>query len=137
LAGKLRHPTLSQQHHLDALMLLRGYFPSQPCFQPPHAGLLVGDLDKLRTPYMAILDNCYKGKSLGFESQVLTATASKNLTAVKQVLRHINEFHQPNPVLFSTIGQCREGGAGPGRPEKPRCRTARSPGDPDSRSLGA
>ena len=49
---------------------------------------------------MVILDNCYKGKSLGFESQVLTATASKNLTAV--VLRHINEFHQPNPVLFST-----------------------------------
>jgi hypothetical protein len=26
---------LAQQHHLDVLTLLGGYFPSQRCFQPP------------------------------------------------------------------------------------------------------
>jgi hypothetical protein len=33
------HPALAQQNHLDALTLLRGYFPSQRCFQPPDLAL--------------------------------------------------------------------------------------------------
>src|SRR3984893_15900545 len=41
----LRHPALAQQHHLDALTLLGGYFPSQRCFQPPD--LALGAFDHL------------------------------------------------------------------------------------------
>src|SRR6516165_3072687 len=33
---RLRHPALTQQHHLDALALRRRYLPSQRSFQPPH-----------------------------------------------------------------------------------------------------
>src|ERR1700731_2734809 len=41
----MRHPALAQQHHLDALTLLGGYFPSQRCFQPPD--LALGAFDHL------------------------------------------------------------------------------------------
>jgi len=40
---RLRHPAFAQQHHLDALALRRGDFPSQRCFQLPD--LLLGALD--------------------------------------------------------------------------------------------
>src|ERR1700732_4625358 len=40
-----RNPALAQQHHLDALTLLGGYFPSQRCFQPPD--LALGAFDHL------------------------------------------------------------------------------------------
>jgi hypothetical protein len=40
---RLRHPTLTQQHHLDALALRRGYLPSQRSFQPPHLGFAAFD----------------------------------------------------------------------------------------------
>ena len=39
----LRHPALSQQHHLDALALRRWYLPSQRSLQPPHLGLAAFD----------------------------------------------------------------------------------------------
>src|SRR5262245_21545599 len=35
---RLRHPTLTQQHHLDALPLRGRYFPAQRSSQPPHLG---------------------------------------------------------------------------------------------------
>jgi hypothetical protein len=41
-----------------------------------HAGSFADDLDKLRVPYMLILDTCYEGKRRDIESQVLTATAA-------------------------------------------------------------
>ena len=40
---RLRHPTLAQQHHLDALALRGRDFPPQHCFQLPD--LLLGALD--------------------------------------------------------------------------------------------
>jgi hypothetical protein len=41
----LRRPALAQQHHLDALTLLGGYFPPQRCIQPPD--LAFGAFDHL------------------------------------------------------------------------------------------
>src|SRR5262249_54920308 len=35
---RLRHPTLTQQHHLDALALCGRYLPPQRSFQPSHLG---------------------------------------------------------------------------------------------------
>jgi hypothetical protein len=40
---RLGHPTLTQQHHLDALALRRRYLPAQRSFQPPHLGLAAFD----------------------------------------------------------------------------------------------
>src|SRR5262249_23942157 len=37
------HPTLTQQHHLDALALRRRYLPAQRSFQPPHLGFAAFD----------------------------------------------------------------------------------------------
>jgi hypothetical protein len=34
----LGHPTLTQQHHLDALALRRWYLPTKRSSQPPHLG---------------------------------------------------------------------------------------------------
>src|SRR5262245_30015462 len=36
-------PTLTQQHHLDALALRRRYLPAQRSFQPPHLGFAAFD----------------------------------------------------------------------------------------------
>jgi hypothetical protein len=35
---RLRYPTLTQQHHLDALALRRWHLPVKRSFQPPHLG---------------------------------------------------------------------------------------------------
>jgi hypothetical protein len=35
---RLGHPTLTQQHHLDALALRRWYLPTKRSSQPPHLG---------------------------------------------------------------------------------------------------
>jgi hypothetical protein len=67
-----------------------------------HAATLVDKLEKLKIPFLVILDICYEGKSRSFESEALTATASRSSAAVAQILRHINEFNGPNPVLFAT-----------------------------------
>src|SRR6202008_1575765 len=40
---RLRHPALSQQHHLNALALRRRYLPSQCSLQPTHLGLAAFD----------------------------------------------------------------------------------------------
>jgi hypothetical protein len=40
---RLRQPTLTQQHHLDALALRRRDLPAQRSFQPPHLGLAAFD----------------------------------------------------------------------------------------------
>ena len=39
----LRHPALTQQHHLDALALRRWHLPSQRSLQPTHLGLAAFD----------------------------------------------------------------------------------------------
>jgi hypothetical protein len=88
-----------------------------------HAGSLVDDLEKLKTPFMVILDTCYEGKSQGFQSQALTAVASRNLTDVASALRVFNEFREPNPVLFST-------------PPGTVVEVAPDPNDPKSRNVG-
>src|ERR1700752_1213485 len=40
---RLRHPALSQQHHLNALALRRRYLPSQRSLQPTHLGFAAFD----------------------------------------------------------------------------------------------
>src|SRR5246127_2422119 len=40
---RLRHPALTQQHHLDALALRRRHLPPQPTLQPPYLGLAAFD----------------------------------------------------------------------------------------------
>src|ERR1700756_1929720 len=40
---RLRHPALTQQHHLDALALRRRHLPSQRSLQPPYLGLAAFD----------------------------------------------------------------------------------------------
>jgi hypothetical protein len=40
---RLRHPALTQQHHLDALALRDRYLPPQRSFQPPHLGFAAFD----------------------------------------------------------------------------------------------
>jgi Caspase domain len=68
-----------------------------------HAASLADEIEKLGVRYVVLLDTCYEGTETSFESPVLTGMAIKNLTDAAAVLKFINEFHQPNPVLFSTV----------------------------------
>lgn len=67
-----------------------------------HAASLADDLDKLKVPYLVLLDTCYEGKEARFDSPVLTGAAVESLRATAGVLRFVNEFHQESPVIFST-----------------------------------
>lgn len=87
-----------------------------------YAGYLADELDKLKIPYILLLDSCYWGNSRSFQSPVLTPQAIQNLSNISAVVRFQNEFHTSNPVIFS---------AQPGK-EVP---LAPDPRDPDKRSL--
>src|SRR5271165_2550825 len=52
---RLRHPTLAQQHHLDALTMRGCNLPSQRCFQPPDLGFAA--LDHLFLPNQMVTAN--------------------------------------------------------------------------------
>jgi hypothetical protein len=67
-----------------------------------YASGVADELDQLKVPYMLLLDSCYSGKAADFTSPFLSPTAIGNLRDVAAVLRFVNEFHQSNPVVFST-----------------------------------
>jgi hypothetical protein len=58
-------------------------------------------LDKSGAAYAILLDNCASGKAQQFASGVLTREAAVNVNDVAAVIRVMNEFRQPNPVIFS------------------------------------
>ncbi|ANB74914.1 hypothetical protein AYM40_20910 [Paraburkholderia phytofirmans OLGA172] len=66
-----------------------------------YAGELVDALESLKIPFVLLLDTCYDGKAQSFESPVLTNQATQSLASVAAILRFQNEYHIPNPVIFS------------------------------------
>lgn len=88
-----------------------------------YAGELVETLEVMKVPFVLLLDTCYDGKARSFESPVLTSQATQSLTSVAAILRFQNEFHLPNPVIFS---------AEPGT----RVPLAPDPSSPQTDSLG-
>jgi hypothetical protein len=88
-----------------------------------HAAGVADELDKLGVPYLLLLDTCYFGRAADLSSPILSPTALRNLSDVAGILRFTNEFHQPNPVVFSA----RPGTQVPLAPD---------PRDPDRKSLG-
>lgn len=65
------------------------------------ASALVETLQSSRLDYMVLLDSCYPAKDQQFSSPVLTATAQQNLRDIAKVVRFMNQFKQPQPVVFS------------------------------------
>ncbi|TFE41883.1 hypothetical protein E2553_35175 [Paraburkholderia dipogonis] len=88
-----------------------------------YASELVDTLESMKIPFVLLLDTCYDGKARSFESPVLTSQASQSLASVAAILRFQNEFHTPNPVIFS---------AEPGT----RVPLAPDPASPETDSLG-
>lgn len=70
--------------------------------QAIHAATLVDRLNRAELRYILILDTCYEGTPSRFDSPVLNPVATQNIGGIAQALRVLNEFHQDNPVLFST-----------------------------------
>ena len=66
-----------------------------------YAAGVADELDRLKVPYLLLLDSCYSGTPADFNSPFLSPTALTNLRDVAAVLRFVNEFHQSNPVVFS------------------------------------
>ena len=65
-ADKLRHPALTQQHHLDALTLRDRYLLSQRSFQPPHLGFAA--FDHLFAPNQMAQTNHTSGRRRSFRT---------------------------------------------------------------------
>jgi hypothetical protein len=59
-------------------------------------------LDKSGAHYFVLLDNCSEGNAATFASAVLTQEATRNMTDTAAAVQALNEFRQPDPVLFST-----------------------------------
>ena len=66
------------------------------------ASSLVEVLDRSGIKYMLLLDSCYPSKLEDFKETVLSSVAEENLRSVAKILRYMNQFHQSNPVIFST-----------------------------------
>jgi hypothetical protein len=64
---------------------------------------LVEDLRKWQVPFLVMLDTCYEGSPASVNSSILGEAALKSIASTVAVLRFINQFHDSNPVLFSTV----------------------------------
>jgi hypothetical protein len=85
-----------------------------------YAGSLVDELEKLRIPFLVLLDSCRDGEEQRFSPSILSPEATRNLNEVGNALRVMNEFRDSYPVLFSTTpGQSVETVADPLAPEGP------------------
>ena len=86
-----------------------------------YAGSLVDELEKLRIPFLVLLDSCRDGEEQHFSPSVLSPEATRNLNDVGRVLRVTNEFRDSYPVLFSTaLGQSVKTVADPLDPDGPQ-----------------
>jgi hypothetical protein len=86
-----------------------------------YAGSLVDELEKLRIPFLVLLDSCRDGEEQHFSPSVLSPEATRNLNDVGNALRVMNEFRDSYPVLFSTTpGQSVETVTDPLAPEGPQ-----------------
>ena len=59
-------------------------------------------LEEAGLAHLVIVDTCYEGTAVSFETPVLSETAIQNLSATAAILRFMNEFRQTDPILFST-----------------------------------
>jgi hypothetical protein len=66
-----------------------------------HAGTLVDALESSGLPYAAVLDTCTTGTPTELTSPLLTASTNTSLGSAQAAVRALNEFRDPNPVLFS------------------------------------
>jgi hypothetical protein len=85
------------------------------------AAELVHRLNALGVPYILLLDTCYEGEDRLPVPAVLSETATGNVEDVAAILRHLNSFRQPDPVLFA---------AAPGE-------VVRTPPDPEAPEVAA
>jgi len=53
-------------------------------------------------PFLMMLDNCQEGETAQLTTRVFSEALRQNIGDAFQVLRYMNEFREPNPVLFST-----------------------------------
>jgi len=67
-----------------------------------HAATLVDRLKRSKTPYLLLLDTCYSGRPRSLDSPVLSEPGRASIASIAAALRYLNEFHQADPVLFST-----------------------------------
>ena len=67
-----------------------------------YAGDLADRIEKHHRRYLLLLDSCYEGTPATIPPDILTPTAAESLRLSFAPLRYMNEFHQANPVVYST-----------------------------------
>ena len=88
-----------------------GNFPLPPVFNEfdvlslAESMVYVGDLNEalqnLDVPFSVMIDACYEGESVDLTMPVLSPAAQKSISDTQAILRVMNEFRTPNPVVFS------------------------------------
>jgi hypothetical protein len=67
-----------------------------------YTGEIFDLLESSNVRFLLLLDNCYEGDPATLTSTLFSESLRQNLSDIFNVLRFFNEFHKPNPVLYST-----------------------------------
>ncbi len=66
-----------------------------------YIGDVVDQLKQMNTPYVLLIDACYEGDEITFPDNILNPTAKQNVDDTLSVVKFMNQFRDPYPVLFS------------------------------------
>lgn len=62
---------------------------------------VVSTLKAMDTRYVLLVDACYEGEAVKVELPLLSNEANQSLIDVQEIIIFMNEFHDPDPVVFS------------------------------------
>ncbi len=65
-------------------------------------GELFDLLQASRIPFMMMLDNCYEGERAVIPDNIFSQMALQNIKDTAGIVRYMNEFHEPDIVLYSS-----------------------------------
>lgn len=65
-------------------------------------GEVVDALKAMDTRYVLLVDACYEGESVQVESPLFSDEFKRNVTDIQSVILFMNQFRDPDPVVFST-----------------------------------
>jgi hypothetical protein len=63
---------------------------------------VVDSLEKSGASFLVLFDDCQSGRARSLESSFLSANAAQSGQSALTVVKYLNQFHLPNPVVFAT-----------------------------------
>ncbi len=63
---------------------------------------IVDTFDKMNAQFIILIDTCYEGTERNFSNTILEPNTEENLNNMLGLLRFMNQFRGPNPVIFAS-----------------------------------